>query len=70
MVDELWRFPSENLPKRPISGMGTFGVYCQNNIFSEQCIFRTMYLQNKDSFQLDKPTGWIYEPAGWIYELV
>ncbi len=27
-----------------------------------------MYLQNKDSFQLDKPAGWIYEPAGWIYE--
>ncbi len=27
-----------------------------------------MYLQNKDSFQLDKPTGWIYEPARWIYE--
>ena len=39
MVDELWRFPSENHPKRPISGMGTFGVYYQNNIFSGQCIF-------------------------------
>ena len=33
MVDELWRFPSENHPKHPISGMGTFGVYYQNNIF-------------------------------------
>ena len=47
-VDELWRFPSGNPSKHPISGMGTFGVYCQNNIFSEQCIFRAMTLQKND----------------------
>ena len=39
MVDELSRFPSGNPSKHLISGMGTFWVYCQNNIFSGQCIF-------------------------------
>ncbi len=38
MVDELSRFPSGNPSKRPISGMGTFGVfvrtiYFQDNVF-------------------------------------
>jgi len=46
-VDELSRFPSGNPSKHLISGMGTFWVYCQNNIFSGQCIFRTktLYIQ-------------------------
>ena len=61
MVGELCRFPSENPSKRPISGMGTFG-----GILPEQYIFRTMYFQNKDPFQLYKPAVWIYEPGGWI----
>ncbi len=38
MVDELSRFPSGNPSKRPISGMGAFGVfvrtiYFQDNVF-------------------------------------
>jgi hypothetical protein len=61
MVDELWRFPSENLPKRPISGMGTFGVYCQNNIFSGQCIFRTKILSNF----ISPPCGFTSPPCGF-----
>ena len=60
-VDELWRFPSENLPKRPISGMGTFGVYCQNNIFSGQCIFRTKILSNF----ISPPCGFTSPPCGF-----
>ena len=51
MVDELWRFPSENHPKHPISGMGTFGVYIirtiyfQDNVFSENILFEDPYLE-------------------------
>ena len=51
-VDELSRFPSGNPSKHLISGMGTFGVYCQNNIFSEQCIFRTKTLYIQGAFYL------------------
>ena len=42
--------------------MGTFGVYCQNNIFSGQCIFRTKTLSNF----ISPPGGFTSPPGGFI----